>query len=121
MANVIENEITALVDKELDAANEKFGLNHSNHESYAVLHEEMEEAQEAMTLVKYHETCIWDATKKNAAPPTIRELYAKEYRAAVSLAVEAVQVAAMARKAIVSNIEFTEIKKGGQDHGGNRI
>lgn len=118
MADVIKNEIITLVDKELKAANEKFGLNHSNHESFAVMKEEIDEAHEELAKVDYHQSCIWNATKSNTTKPTtIRGLYAKAYSAAIDLAVEAVQVAAMARKAIVSNIEFTKTEEGKKDHG----
>lgn len=118
MADVVKNEIITLVDKELEAAIEKFGLNHSNHESFAVIKEEIDEAHEALAKVDYHQSCIWNATKSNTTtPPVIRGLYAKAYSDAINLAVEAIQVAAMARKAIVSNVEITEIKKGGTDHG----
>lgn len=104
MSNVIRDEITELVDKELDAANKKFGLNHSDHESYAVLHEEVDEAREALALVEYQERIVWNAVKSNADSVIMRKLYEKVYDAAVNLAVEAAQVAAMARKAICSNL-----------------
>ena len=41
--NAIENDVRALVDKELDAANERFPQFHSAHEGYAVILEEVEE------------------------------------------------------------------------------
>ncbi len=104
MSNVIRDEITELVDKELDAANKKFGLNHSDHESYAVLHEEVDEAREALALVEYQERIVWNAVKSNADSVIMCKLYEKVYDAAVNLAVEAAQVAAMARKAICSNL-----------------
>ncbi len=104
MSNVIKEEIIKLVDKELDAANKKFGLNHSNHESYAVLHEEIDEAREALALVEYQERIVWNAVKSNAESVVMCNLYGKVYDAAVNLAVEAAQVAAMARKAICSNL-----------------
>ena len=69
MADVIKNEIITLVDKELKAANEKFGINHSNHESFAVMKEEIDEAHEALAKVDYHQSCIWNATKSNTTTP----------------------------------------------------
>lgn len=43
--NVIENDVRALVDKELTAANERFPQFHSAHEGYAVILEEVEECE----------------------------------------------------------------------------
>ena len=92
MADVIRNEVIRLADVELESALEKFGLNNSNHESFAVLREEIDE--------------VWDLTKQNAQPETLREVYTNIYNTAINLAVEAAQCAAMARKGILSNIEI---------------
>lgn len=106
MADVVKAEITRLADMELEAAIERFNLNHSDHESYAVLREEIEEAHEEMINVELFSGRLWDLTKNNASPEAKREVYTNIYNTALNLAVEAIQTAAMARKGILSNIEI---------------
>jgi len=106
MANAIKKKIYPLIDEELKAANERFGLNHSNHESFAVIREEIDEVNEDIARLEMWAGRTWEATKKNADGATIRKLYEEIYKAAVDTAVEAIQVAAMAHKAIVSNVEI---------------
>ena len=106
MANAIKNKLYPLIDEELKAANDRFRLNHSNHESFAVIREEIDETHEGLEQIEKWSAQIWEATKRNADGATIRNLYEEIYRAAVNTAVEAIQVAAMAHKAIVSNVEI---------------
>lgn len=106
MADVIKHEIEALADKELEAALNKFGLNNSNHESFAVLREEIDEAHAELESIEYLSARIWQLTKENASPEALREVYTNAYDTAINLAVEAAQCAAMARKGILSNIEI---------------
>ena len=106
MADVIRNEVIRLADVELESALEKFGLNNSNHESFAVLREEIDEAHAELETMEYLSERIWDLTKQNAQPETLREVYTNNYNTAINLAVEAAQCAAMARKGILSNIEI---------------
>ena len=106
MADVIRNEVIRLADVELESALEKFGLNNSNHESFAVLREEIDEAHAELETMEYLSGRIWDLTKQNAQPETLREVYTNIYNTAINLAVEAAQCAAMARKGILSNIEI---------------
>ena len=49
--NAVENDIRALVDKELAAANERFPQFHSAHEGYAVIQEEVDELKEDMDRI----------------------------------------------------------------------
>lgn len=106
MSNVVLKGIIDLADKELEAANERFGLNHSDHESFAVLREEMDEIAEEMKMLEEWAKRIWENVKSDAAPEIIRKNYEKAYATAIHLATEAVQAAAMARKGVISNIEF---------------
>ena len=91
--NVIENDVRALVDKELTAANERFPQFHSAHEGYAVILEEVEECEGEFDAMQYCLNCLWRQTKCNV-PTEPKELQ----NAAVRLACEAIQVAAMCRK-----------------------
>lgn len=112
MADVVLEEVIKLIDKELAAANDKFGLNHSNHESFAVLREEMDEAAERAAEVEERAAELWQGIKRNDLPVDTRQRFSKIYASATQLAIEAIQVAAMARKGILSNIDFTEIERG---------
>ena len=102
----LKAEVSRLADLELETATEKHGINHSNHESIAVFREEVEEAGDEMNNLGFTAGSIWDLTKKNAEPKTMRAAYAKAYNIAVDLACEAIQAAAMARKGIITNIEI---------------
>ena len=99
-------EIIRLAEKELDAGVAKWGLNHSNHESVAVFREEVEETAEELNNLGQMTAAIWDMTKKNADPDTIRKAFNDAYNFAIATACEAIQAAAMARKGILSNIKI---------------
>lgn len=109
----LKAEISRLADIELETAVEKWGLNHSDHESAGVLLEEIEEAKDELINVEIHYKQLRAAIKKNDTTNKRRSLYNGIYNAAVNLAAEAAQIAAMARKGILSNIEIYE--KGGGD------
>lgn len=58
--------IEAAGEKELARAALKFGAaNNSPHESYAVIKEEREEAQDEAAVFDFHLTAFWDAVKNN--------------------------------------------------------
>lgn len=115
MADVVLKKVTELIDKELAAANDKFGLNHSDHESFAVLREEIDEAMERAAEIEYRAAELWQGIKENAPHRETRKQFSGLYASAAQLAVEAIQVAAMARKGILSNLVFTEEdERGGE-------
>ena len=102
----LKAEVTRLTDMELETALDKWGLNHSDHESAAVLREEIEEAHEEMINTEYLFNELWRGVKTNCDPSEKRNTYTGIYNTAVNLACEAIQAAAMARKGILSNIEI---------------
>lgn len=106
MMDAIKNKLYPVIDAELKTANERFGLNHSDHESFAVIREEIDEAHEDLEQIEHLSAQLWKATKTNAGA-RVGYLYERIFETAVDMAVEAVQVAAMARKGIISNIEIT--------------
>lgn len=106
MSTKIIKDVLGLVEEELKEANEKFPLFNSNHEAYAVLLEEIEEAREELLNLEIISKNIWDGTKGNYTPEALREQYTEANKRAINLAVEAIQCAAMARKSIMSNIEM---------------
>lgn len=95
--DAVRKDVRRLVNKELAAANKRFHQFASPHEGQNVVREELEEAEQAIVPLKlYIETRMWNAVKANQTVPkddlrAIRE-------AAINLAVEAIQVAAMAKK-----------------------
>lgn len=112
MSDVVKREVYKLLDEELEAANNKFPMFNSNHEAFAVFLEEMEEARDEAQNLEIISNNIWISTKENHAPEVLHEQYTAAYEAAINLAVEAIQTAAMARKAILSNVDMMMIDKG---------
>ena len=96
--NVTRPIIEHCVDVELEAARKEHEEFHSLHEAYAVTLEEVQEADEEMDAVKYYANAFWDCVRSDDAECADKQLAHIE-KCAVSLAAEAVQVAAMARKA----------------------
>lgn len=93
--DVIEGKLHELVGIELAESNKAYGLFHSLHEGYAVLREEVEEASEALSLVKGSLSAIWLGCRNNS--PSWVTAQDVEHNA-LQLASEALQTAAMARK-----------------------
>jgi hypothetical protein len=92
-------EIKQAERQEYIRASEKFGkANNSDHESYAVILEEFQEAQEASNSFDVELSIFWDEIKKNL-PNTKRVLYEMQ-KYAEKAAAEWVQVAAMCYKAM---------------------
>ena len=98
--NVIDVDIKSAVEKELQAATERFGLHNSNHEKMAVIAEEFEECEEALAKLRQSVHCAWSRTRDNCDSDMMDDAYGRIYGAAVSLAIEACQTAAMADKEI---------------------
>ena len=93
--NVVENDVRALVDKELAAANERFPQFHSQHEGYAVIKEEADELKEYTDLINNRMIYLWAKIRFNNS---CEELVSRIYDDAINAACEAIQVAAMCKK-----------------------
>lgn len=93
--NAIENDVRALVDKELAAANERFPQFHSAHEGWAVILEEVIETEVEMKTVRESIEGMFRSVINNADAKWAAQKI--EY-AAIHAACEAIQVAAMCRK-----------------------
>ena len=104
----LKAELIRLADMKLKAAKEKHGLNHSDHESYAVLLKEVEETRREMKRVEMWLASLWEYIKIDVSPEENRGVFAKIYDHSIDLAVEAIQCAAMARKSLLSNIKNNE-------------
>lgn len=96
----LTTEVTDLIDREYGRAAEQHGAkHHSPHEAYAVIKEELEEAQEEIEIVDDKLGEFWEAAKRDF-------LYGCNlnagiiYKRAMNGACEMIQVAAMAKKAL---------------------
>ena len=92
-----------LVQDELDMASKDHGARfHSDHEAAAVLYEELEEVKECVDGIEDLMLLLWHGHVRKDKKPDEYELAGLE-KAAINGAAELVQVAAMARKWMVSN------------------
>lgn len=93
--NVVENGVRSLVDKELEAANERFPKFHSAHEGYAVILEEVAELREQTDYAETALESVWFEVRDNHSHNAYIERLSKH---AINAACEAIQVAAMCQK-----------------------
>jgi methionine synthase II (cobalamin-independent) len=101
----IEKGMEELIKKELERAGKIYGVvNHSNHESYSVILEELEEA--GVELIQLHHELreFWDEVKKDKENTIEGSEAMQEHLKHMTLcaklaACELVQVAAMCQKA----------------------
>ena len=93
--NAVENDIRALVDKALAAANKRFPQFHSQHEAYALIKQEVEGLKEYTDLKNNRMIYLWAKMRFNNSD---EELVSRIYDDAINAACEAIQVAAMCKK-----------------------
>ena len=100
MMTKLYNEVINLARTEYDRASEKWGpTNHSAHESFAVLREELDEARAECINTELWADRYWTAVKENCN--TKQEENLKEVMIHSLLAAcEFIQTAAMANKAL---------------------
>ena len=99
----LQRDIGFLVIKELDRANKKNPLFHSDHEAFGVIDEEVREVIGEVGLITANCTEFRDATYKDSVFDAKAEAILRIKIAAVKCACEAVQVAAMCDKWVMSN------------------
>lgn len=92
--DAVKNDVKRLVKIELAAANKKFRMFASTHEGVAVIQEEAVEAEQEMDCLRREVGAMWMGVYANNPHISTKGVYDR----AVALAVEAIQVAAMARK-----------------------
>ena len=93
-----EYKINEAVTLELANACKTYGKEyHSLHEGYAVLLEEVEEAEKDFDYIKNHLAMMWDEVKEDRAD-SVKSSATLIAIDAVELAKEAAQIAAVARK-----------------------
>ena len=96
--------IEKLINDELQSANKKFPLFSSWHEAYAVILEEVEEAQDEMTMLTDAKIPnFWASIKCKSCPEKVYFEYMDVIRCfAIRAIEELIQVAAMCDKAAMS-------------------
>ena len=99
--DVVREEVRKCIDKELEHACKKFSMFSTLHEAYAVTLEEMQEAEEELNNVKRFMDLEWKQIRLNNSELSCCQASRVKY-AAERLAIEAIQVAAMAQKTIDS-------------------
>lgn len=99
--NAIHKDIKALVITEMAEANKTHPMFASLHEAYAVICEEVDEAREECDEVEKFMALAWKQVRKDNPKLTLEHI-SRVKDAAIRLAEEAVQVAAMCDKAIMS-------------------
>ena len=87
--------ISPLVSEELERANKKFPQFASAHEGFAVLLEEVEEAEENLDTISASMVSLWNSIKTDEVRTTHASVILNQ---ATELAAEAIQTAAMAKK-----------------------
>lgn len=93
-------KIASFISKEYDEAVKKHGTFQSDHEAYAVLKEEVEEAGEELDAIEAEMVLMWHDLRNDK---DINERAERIYQYAISLIQEATQVAAVALKAKYSS------------------
>ena len=88
MSDVVKRDLYGLIDKELEAANQKFPLFNSTHEAFAVILEEAEEAKEEAGNLDILMNNFWIGVKENHDPEVLHEELTGIYKTALDLAVE---------------------------------
>lgn len=99
--NKVKDKLPALVEEELAAAMEEHPLFASAHEGYAVLLEEVEEAEVELKGTRGALSMLWSGIRHDN-PETIAAAAGIAAKEAIDLAAEAIQVAAMAWKILNS-------------------
>ena len=95
-------EVELSVKSELERANKVHPLFNSPHEAYAVIKEEAEEAEYECALIKDALSQFWSYVKCDGGAPDMLDCLDQTKEKAMNLAAEAIQVTAMAQKAIDS-------------------
>ena len=111
MRQELVNSIIDVVRHEQEESMKKYPLFNSTHEGYAVLLEELEEAKEELEKIDKFVEKLWHNVRENAFEDGKYHTKYKDsaivnvlliYNAAIDLACETVQVAAMANKFVES-------------------
>ena len=95
-------EVELTVKCELKRANRVHPLFNSPHEAYAVIKEEAEEAEFELECASRHLSEFWNSVKHDRYKIDMYDCLCAVKECSMNLAAEAIQVAAMAQKAMDS-------------------
>ena len=99
----LKNSVERLMEIEVVDSNKKFcSIFHSEHEGYAILKEEVEEAADELEEVQDQLNYMWDGIKRNNSTVYTTEIAKRMKTYAINLSAESIQVAAMCQKFIDS-------------------
>lgn len=111
MRKELIDSVESIVSEELNIALQKFGEFKNNHEAYAVMKEEIEEAEEELIELNTLLRNYWYYVKINSSTNAIHPKLKYIRKHAINMACEAIQVAAMAEKALrIENKNILEDK-----------
>ena len=100
MMDELINEVKTLVTKEYERATQIHGpVNHSSHESYAVLKEELEEAKDEFINSEIYLDRYWKGVKTDDYASQVENI-GLIFNKAILAACECIQTAAMAYKSL---------------------
>lgn len=99
--NAVSEKVRELIQVELEAANKKFPLFASNHETIAVAFEEYQEAAEELAKCFENFGMCFQQIRVNNEPLTLTKFAGIRHHTEL-LITEAIQLAAMVQKAIDS-------------------
>lgn len=113
MMTKLVNEVEELVECEYGRAGAQHGLiHHSDHEAYAILLEELEEAKDEVRFCESALTRFWDQIKRNVKSEDSKlNSLNLVYNNAILGACELIQVAAMAKKAAITVCDRNAVKE----------
>lgn len=94
--NVVEKQVRVLVCAEAMTATHNYGPIHSQHEGWAVLKEEVDEADFELAMVQGNIEELWERVKRNFDKNDNLIRDTKEH--AIALACEAIQCAAVCKR-----------------------
>lgn len=97
--NEVKSDVENLVQKELESADQKFPVFHSDYEGAAVIFRELDNAKLQMVRTKERFENVWSFVKHESHS---EELTLDLKHCAIELACSAIQVATMAQKFIDS-------------------
>ena len=101
LRNAQTQMLGVLADRERQLSMELFPAFNSIHEGYAVIREEIEEMEEELHSLKSNLNDMWTACRYNEKEGFLR-MCTMAYHNARQAALEALQVMAMAEKAVIS-------------------
>lgn len=116
-------EVNDLIEREYGRAGAHFGLtNHSDHESYAIILEEIQEAKADIESFDMQMAMFWEQVKSNDDDHSKYACLIRMQSKALLGACELIQVAAMAKKAALTVCDrgASQELKEGERHESNQ-